>query len=541
MDFLFSSIKRVFFYSEQKIFLYVICIFTFFFQILLNNCNLLLANENIAKNHNNVANSGNIKNTRKQVKNIKYTTNEKKANVMIHQVIKNRGNSNDFTQEFNKKLLYQSNDALNKIIDKIEYDQKNGINKNENELLNFWDFQVADNDKNGFSNTYAGMIGDKRLGKGMNLDITLEQRGDGAWLLVIDGKKVEDSRLVNSFLQENPSRFIVDVNTAFLDDKVVNFTYQMPKEIRLRYGHQSFGYRVALDLPNGTKIASKKIAKNQISVKLINIDLADNVRPKKAYSENISNDGITNTNKKVQYDALNYVSSDKLRKIYLGKKRPFVITVDAGHGGIDPGAKSKSGVSEKDITLKYAKQLSEELRKKGFKVFLTRDKDKTMPLAKRVHVATNVNTDLFISLHTDANEKTQVSGTTVYRLIHLDKSSNDWNRFYNNSYLPERYAKYIGDKSILDILISMTHLSLTEKASIITDNILLAFKKDGICKKCRHGQRSLAVLRGLDLTSILIEIGYITNADEEKKLLDKTHMKKFAKSLAEVIANTFEE
>ena len=130
MDFLFSSIKKVFFYSKKKNFFSVIFIFTFFQQFLFNGCDLLLAQENITKNYNKVANKKDLKRANiSEAKENKNNINLKQVKGSKHNSKKHKENSYDFTQEFNKKLLYQSNDTLNKIIDKVEHDQKNNANK----------------------------------------------------------------------------------------------------------------------------------------------------------------------------------------------------------------------------------------------------------------------------------------------------------------------------------------------------------------------------------------------------------------------------
>ena len=85
----------------------------------------------------------------------------------------------------------------------------------------------------------------------------------------------------------------------------------------------------------------------------------------------------------------------------------------------------------------------------------------------------------------------------------------------------------------------MSHKYLLEKSQVLTDNILARFKAQNVCKRCRHGQRSFAVLRGLDMVSILVEIGYITNDDELKKMQTEDYMNKFIDNLGFVIKNTF--
>ena len=377
---------------------------------------------------------------------------------------------------------------------------------------------------------YVGMVGDKRTGKGLNLALTMEERGAGNWLLILNGKEIEKNSLVQTSLLSNPSRFVVNVNIKALKDKVVSFTYQMPRDLRLRYGNQENGYRIVIDLPVGTKIETKNMKKDQLSFKLINKSLAE------AYNTTINSPSNSFEN----FDGLKTLGNGvSFRKILIEHKKPYVIAVDAGHGGIDSGAVGVDKASEKKITLMYAKSLKQALQKRGFQVVLTRDSDKTISLINRVQIAQSNNADVFISLHTDAHNDKNVSGTTVYRLSHLEGHHPDWGKFYYKGVLPERYESYKRDRSVLDVLVGLTHQSLSEKSSILVDNILLSFKKNGVCKNCRHGQRSLAVLRGLKMISVLVEIGYITNKEEVKKMMLESNVEKFANKLADVVNDTF--
>ena len=358
----------------------------------------------------------------------------------------------------------------------------------------------------------------------------MEERSVGNWLLILNGKEIEKNSLVQTSLLSNPSRFVINVNIKALKDKVVSFTYQMPRDLRLRYGNQENGYRIVIDLPVGTKIETKNTKKDQLSFKLTNKSLMEEY----ATTANSRSGSFEN------FDGLKTLGNGAtFRKILIEHKKPYVIAIDAGHGGIDSGAIGVEKVSEKKITLMYAKRLKKALQKRGFKVILTRDSDKTISLINRVQVAQSNNADVFISLHTDAHNDKNVSGTTVYRLSHLEERHPDWGKFYYKGVLPERYESYKRDRSVLDVLVGLTHQSLSEKSSILVDNILLSFKKNGICKNCRHGQRSLAVLRGLKMISVLVEIGYITNKKEVKKMMLESNVERFANRLAEAVDNTF--
>ena len=443
--------------------------------------------------------------------------------------------------EKNPNQTFQQQNIL-----KVGQDANKGTKNHDQKHLENQNKDLSGNTKTLFE-SYAGMVGDKRQGKGLTLDIILEPHGEGSWLLLINGNNIENDKLVRSYLQITPSRFLIDVNVNILQDKVVNFTYQMPQDIRLRYGQQEKGYRIAIDLPSGTAVTTKKVSKNEIVVKLFNKDIFDahqKMRQKKnnANPNNIKNSSGTVYNEKIMNDGVLYKVSKEaeFRVIKLNHPKPLIVAIDAGHGGIDPGARSVSGKNEKQITIMYAKSLAKALKKYNVKVVMTREGDKSVALTERVKIAQQSHADLFVSLHADAHDNPKISGTTVYRLSHLDGKHPDWQRFYNKNYLPKHYENYVDNHNILDILVGLTHHTLLEKSSMMVDNILLLFYKEGVCKICRHGQRSFAVLRGLDMISILIEIGYISNASEEKKLLLASNIEKFSKILADVIVKSFD-
>lgn len=395
--------------------------------------------------------------------------------------------------------------------------------------------QNINNKKTSFSikENYAGMIGDKKNSKGLNLDLMLENRSNDTGLLVINGKNIENEKIVKTKLVkvESKNRFFIDVyfNYGNYETHTVNFTYQMPNSVRLKYGQQFFGYRIAIDFPCETKILIQERRKNEIAVKF-------------QYQNNNKNKIPINTNKQIDKQKTTSLiqvkdnNSLKFNKIKINHKKPIVIVIDAGHGGIDAGATSNTKNKEKDITLMYANMLKKYLLQNGFKAVMTRTTDLTLPLINRVKFAKNQNADVYISLHTDSCENKKISGTTVYRLSDLN---NNWERFYNENYLPTNYINYFGNSSILDMLIEMSHIAISEKTSIIVDNIISSFKTEKVCKICKKGQRSFVVLKGLHTMSILIEIGYISNIDEEKKILSQDYIDKFCKTLAETLRNSF--
>ena len=419
-------------------------------------------------------------------------------------------------------------------------------------IQNIQDNTTDDDENNCIEERYAGMVGDKSKSKGMNLDLFLEVKNKNDFMLVISGKNVNDEKQVKTMLSGDNKRFAIDIlfdrnindkskvdDVFSLKENMVNFTYQMPKNVRLKYGHQNYGYTIALYFESDIKIVYQRRSKDEIAIKFSLINKQgdkNNDNGNVAVSGN--NDVKANKDKTsvIKDYAINSSANDK---IFINHEKPIIVAIDAGHGGIDSGAIGANKVFEKNITLKYAKRLKDVLSKHGFKVVMIRDDDKTIPLAKRVKIAKDAKADVYISLHTDAHENKKTHGTTIYSLSKLDTGHPDWKKFHNKTYLPSNYLKCMDNFNVLDILIDMTHKTLLEKSQVLTDNILARFKAQNVCKRCRHGQRSFAVLRGLDMVSILVEIGYITNDDELKKMQTEEYMNKFIDNLGFVIKNTF--
>ncbi|MBQ7536597.1 MAG: N-acetylmuramoyl-L-alanine amidase [Rickettsiales bacterium] len=392
-----------------------------------------------------------------------------------------------------------------------------------------------------------GYIGTEKTGETVKLDILFERR-EMSDLITISGHGIENKEFVLTSMQGEPPRFFIDVFGAKIKNKNVVFEYKIPKGTRLKYGRQpNANYRIAFDLETGAHVKNVVRAKDTILALLAYDNRHREIKkiePKQAENATTSHPHCEYDNGDVtmidNFAGLKKVSSNaKFQKVRLDNGKQPVIAIDAGHGGVDSGAIGVSKTKEKTITLIYAKELQFLLKRRGFKVVMTRNRNKTIQLGNRVQIGQKGGADIFISLHTDSHQNKKMSGTTIYRLSHLNEKHSDWKRFYNKNYLPTHYEKYLSNTSVLDVLLGMTHKSLLEKSSAFVNNILLDFKKKGICRNCRHGQRSLAVLRGLNMISILIEIGYITNPDEEEKILSADYIRKFCTALADAIENTF--
>ncbi len=216
--------------------------------------------------------------------------------------------------------------------------------------------------------------------------------------------------------------------------------------------------------------------------------------------------------------------------LYSNQYKLKTIVIDAGHGGKDPGARGKFSW-EKDIALSISLELGRILKENmpEIKIVYTREADIFLSLYNRAEIANKANADLFISIHADSFSNSSVYGTTTY-LMGLSKTSANMNvakRENSVIFLEENYEetyKNFDPNSSESIML----LSLTQKAKIDNSTILANLIQDQL--ENRVGLRSrgvkqapFQVLWNTTMPSVLIETGFMTNPNEEKKLNNKTH------------------
>lgn len=225
--------------------------------------------------------------------------------------------------------------------------------------------------------------------------------------------------------------------------------------------------------------------------------------------------------------------------------RLITVAIDAGHGGEDPGAKGANGSYEKDITLSIARRLKAQIDKRdNMRAYLTRDGDYFIPLHERVNKARRAQADLFVSIHADAFIKPHARGSSVFALSEKGATSAaaKWLAKHEND------ADLIGGINIdvKDVYLKQTLIDLSQTAAI-ADSLRLGTavleEIGGInsLHKARVEQAGFAVLKAPDIPSILVETAFISNPDEEKRLLDEEYQEKMANAIVEGIKRYFDK
>ena len=227
-----------------------------------------------------------------------------------------------------------------------------------------------------------------------------------------------------------------------------------------------------------------------------------------------------------------------------GGERKVIVAVDAGHGGIDPGAHGPHGTLEKNVTLAVARKLAAIINKQpGMQAVLTRDGDYFIPLKRRYEIAREKNADMFVSIHADAFKNGDARGSSVWVLSPRGKTSEAARWLADR----ENRADLIGgvslddkDDSLAAVLLDLQQGYAMQASQSIASNVLKALGKLGHTHRGYVERANFVVLRSPDVPSILVETAFISNPSEELKLRDPEHQKELAEAVMGGVRNYFE-
>ncbi|MSO71336.1 MAG: N-acetylmuramoyl-L-alanine amidase [Alphaproteobacteria bacterium] len=235
----------------------------------------------------------------------------------------------------------------------------------------------------------------------------------------------------------------------------------------------------------------------------------------------------------------------KPRELSAQPVRKPVVVIDPGHGGADPGTIGPSGVPEKELVLAYARSLREALLATGrIDVVMTRNADVFMPLRARNELAHGAGADLFVSLHVDSEPTHSSRGFSLYIL-----SENATDTEAAALAAKENKADIIAGVDLGQYPAEVANI-LIDFAQAKTNEMSMSFARDYILTEIGPltplVQRPLksagfAVLKLPDVPSILVELGYLSHAAEEKTLLRDDHRRKIAQATAKAIDRYFTE
>lgn len=219
-----------------------------------------------------------------------------------------------------------------------------------------------------------------------------------------------------------------------------------------------------------------------------------------------------------------------------------VIVIDPGHGGIDPGTIGASGTYEKQITLAAAREFRDLLTRTGhYTVHLTRDRDVFLKLRQRINVARSVGADLFISLHADAHHDTSVKGLSVYTLSE-NASDSEAAALANEENKVDIIAGVdLSNESaeVTNILIDLAQRESMNLSSRIAEQMIGELRREVTLLRRTHRFAGFAVLKAPDVPSILVEMGYLSNREEERLLRTASYRAKLGDALTRTVDQHF--
>ena len=316
--------------------------------------------------------------------------------------------------------------------------------------------------------------------------------------------------LINSYALDDPSRIVIDLKNVKLAGSISTKPLSPIKLIRA----SEFGENVR-----------------------IVVDLKGSVYWKKPWQ--------------VKYnDRVDLILEIKRDQAISKNLRDIIVAIDAGHGGRDPGAVGKN-LLEKDVTLLIAKELERTLKDTtGYKPVMIRPDDRFVGLNNRYQKARKLGADLIVSIHADGFKLSSVKGASVY--VWSEEASSITAENLSKSELtknPEVKSK-IGKLDVRDFdedaartLFQIAYEAKIENSIILGEKILAELKRDPYTKMHKPNVEfaDFRVLKSIDIPSVLIESGFISNPDDAKRLEGKAGRRMIARSIFLGIHNYFKE
>ena len=350
------------------------------------------------------------------------------------------------------------------------------------------------------------------------------EQSSGKLRIVFD---VSKSVKYKAFVLKSPNRVVIDFKNTSAAQRVFKFRASASSDpIRaIRSGVQNGkDLRVVLDMKKPVGVMSRlKKAKfgSRVELTLSNTSIRTNKKPaahKKPYQ----------AKSKGKSPAVKYAQR---------KSGDFVVVIDAGHGGKDPGAIGLNGVYEKSVVLQIAKKLKVRVDKQpGMHAIMTRNGDTFVPLRERIGIASRTKADLFISVHANSNMRRSMSGSSVYILSRRGASSEA--AHFIAARENAHHGRILGsvdfsgrNRMLKTVLLDLTKSSTITRSLALANNVLRELGGVNNLHRGRVESAAFVVLKSLDIPSMLVETAYISNPKEESQLTQKAYQEKLSNAI----------
>src|SRR3984885_14611393 len=221
--------------------------------------------------------------------------------------------------------------------------------------------------------------------------------------------------------------------------------------------------------------------------------------------------------------------------------RDVIIAVDAGHGGVDPGAIGHGGTREKDVTLAIARALAQRIdAQPGMRAVLTRDRDEFLELRDRIARARAARADMFVSIHADSIADRSVTGASVYVLSVHGASSEAARVLADRENSADLLAGVpLDDQGTMAVVLDATQSEIFGLSASAAEQVVSALEGVGELRKAQVQRAGFVVLKSLAIPSMLIETAYISNPAEERRLRSSAQQERLAEAIAGGVRSYF--
>ena len=343
-----------------------------------------------------------------------------------------------------------------------------------------------------------------------------------------------------------PDRLVIDINGATLGGSLNVATSNTPINSVRSAQRTPTDLRVVVDLKKAVTPKSFTLAPNAQYGNRLVVDLYDQEADAVAASTPTPPPAQTPTSAPA-VPVTPAQPAIKLPPVPSGK-RDVVVAIDAGHGGEDPGASGSRGQHEKDIVLQIARELQRQINtERGYRAELTRTGDYFIPLRKRTEIARKKGADLFISIHADAAPSKAAFGASVFALSDRGATS-ETARWLADT---ENRSDLIGgagnvslddkDRMLAGVLLDLSMTATLSSSLDVGQKVLGNMGRITPLHKRRVEQAGFMVLKSPDIPSILVETGFISNANEAAKLATKSHQQALARSIHTGVRQYFQQ
>jgi N-acetylmuramoyl-L-alanine amidase len=221
--------------------------------------------------------------------------------------------------------------------------------------------------------------------------------------------------------------------------------------------------------------------------------------------------------------------------------RDVIIAVDAGHGGVDPGAIGHGGTREKDVTLAIARALAQRIdAQPGMRAVLTRDRDEFLELRDRIARARAAHADMFVSIHADSIADRSVTGASVYVLSVRGASSEAARVLADRENSADLLAGVpLDEQGTMAVVLDATQSEIIGLSAGAAEQVVSALEGVGELRKAQVQRAGFVVLKSPAIPSMLIETAYISNPAEERRLRSSAQQERLAEAIAGGVRSYF--